>query len=46
MFTDMLISDNNIALINLERPIFGTMISNKNLADSFKIIYDVMWVRL
>jgi predicted transcriptional regulator len=41
--TDMLIWDDNIALITLEEPIFGTVLTNKLLAKTFGIIFDVMW---
>ena len=36
--TDILIWDENVALISMEDPIFGTIITNKPLADTFKII--------
>ena len=41
--TDMLIWDDNIALITLEEPIFGTVLTNKLLAQTSKIIFDVLW---
>ncbi len=41
--TDMLIWDDNVALISLEKPIFGTIITNKTIAQTFKIMFDVMW---
>lgn len=36
--TDILIWDENVALIALEEPIFGTIITNKVLAETFKTI--------
>lgn len=40
--TDILIWDDNIALITLEEPIFGTVLTNKLLAETFRIIFNVM----
>lgn len=37
--TDMLIWDDHIALISLEEPIFGTVITNKNLAATFRALH-------
>lgn len=44
--TDMLFWDNNIALITLEEPIFGTVITSPLLFTTFMIIFDVIWKRL
>ncbi len=41
--TDILIWDDNIALISLDEPIFGTVITNKNLAHTFKTILSIIW---
>jgi len=41
--TDMLIWDDNIALLTLEEPIFGTVITNITLAKTFRIIFSAMW---
>ncbi len=41
--TDILIYGENIALITLEEPIFGTVLSNKLLSKTFAIIFDVLW---
>ncbi len=41
--TDILIWENNIALISLDEPIFGTVITNKNLAHTFKVILSIIW---
>lgn len=40
--TDILIWGDNIALITLEEPIFGTVLTNKFLAETFRIIFKVM----
>ena len=40
--TDILIWDNNIALIALEEPIFGTVIVSKPLAETFRTILKVL----
>ena len=40
--TDVLIWNDNVALITLEEPIFGTVLKNKLLAQTFKIIFTVM----
>lgn len=44
--TDMLFWDNNIALITLEEPVFGTVITSPLLFKTFTIIFDVIWNRL
>jgi sugar-specific transcriptional regulator TrmB len=36
--TDILIFDDNMALISLEEPIFGTIITNKPLSDTLKMV--------
>lgn len=41
--TDILIWDESIALINLGNPIFGTVITSPMLAQTFKVIFQVMW---
>ena len=41
--TDMLIWGDNIALLSLEEPLFGTVITNKTLAQTFRIIYKALW---
>ena len=41
--TDILIWDDNIALITFQQPIFGTVLNNKLLAETFRIIFQVMW---
>lgn len=44
--TDMLIWDDNIAVITLEEPIFGTVITSPLIARTFKVIFDVLSERL
>jgi len=41
--TDVLIWDDKIALITLEEPLFGTLITNKYLADTFRTFFKLMW---
>jgi HTH-type transcriptional regulator, sugar sensing transcriptional regulator len=41
--TDLLIWDNNIALITLQDPIFGTVIENPLLAQTFRYIFEMVW---
>ena len=41
--TDILIWNNNIALITLKEPIFGTVITNGLLAQTFKFIFEMVW---
>lgn len=40
--TDILVWEDNIALIALEEPIFGTIITSKPLADTFRTILNVL----
>jgi len=40
--SDILIWDNNIAIINLDEPIFGTKLTHAGLANTFRIIFSVM----
>jgi sugar-specific transcriptional regulator TrmB len=44
--TDILIWGDNIALITLEKPIFGTIITNPALAKTFKTIFAILWEKL
>ncbi|OGY78787.1 MAG: hypothetical protein A3B74_03285 [Candidatus Kerfeldbacteria bacterium RIFCSPHIGHO2_02_FULL_42_14] len=44
--TDILVWENNIALITLQEPIFGTVLTNSLLAQTFKIIFEVLWEKL
>ena len=43
--TDILVWENNIALITLTEPIFGTVISNPVLAQTFRYIFEMVWER-
>ena len=40
--TDMLIWDDHIALINLKEPVFGTIVTNAHLAQTFKTISKII----
>lgn len=44
--TDILIWDNNIALITLTEPFFATVLTNNLLSKSFKMIFEVLKERL
>jgi sugar-specific transcriptional regulator TrmB len=44
--TDILIWNDQIALISTATPIFGTVLTNKALAQTFRMMFDVMWRRL
>ena len=41
--TDLLIWDDTVALIALEEPIFGTVLTNKHLADTFRMLFKMAW---
>ncbi len=41
--TDILIWDDSIALISLSQPIFGTVLTNKYLAQTFKGLFFLIW---
>lgn len=41
--TDMLVWDNSVALITLDEPVFGTILTSRTLANTFRIIHEVMW---
>jgi hypothetical protein len=43
--TVLLIWENNIALITLTEPIFGTVLANTLLAQTFKTIFKLIWTR-
>ena len=40
--TNILIWDNNIALIDFSNPVFGTVLSNTSLAKTFRILFEIM----
>ncbi len=44
--TDILLWDNHIALINLHEPMFGTILTNDMLSDTFKMIFKILWEKL
>lgn len=44
--TDILIWDDHIALINLHEPVFGTILTNQMLADTFRMIFKILWEKL
>lgn len=44
--TDILIWDDNIALITLSEPIFGTILNNKLLAETFKMLFAIIWEKI
>lgn len=44
--TDILLWQDSIALITLQEPIFGTVLTNPLLAQTFKTIFSVMWEKL
>lgn len=41
--TDILIWEDNVALLTLEEPIFGTVITNPTLAQTFQLLFRVLW---
>lgn len=44
--TDILIWGDNIALIALRKPIFGTVITNRELAKTFRTFFGILWEHL
>ncbi len=43
---DILIWNDNVFLFTLEEPIFGTLIQNKYMADTFRMMHSIMWKAL
>lgn len=41
--TDILVWNNNVALITLRDPVFGTVITNDLLAQTFRFIFEMVW---
>ena len=41
--TNILIWDDNVALLTLEEPFFGMIMTNKLMAQTFKIMFNIMW---
>lgn len=46
LLTDMLLWDDNVALITLKEPIFGTVLTNETLSKTFNAIYDALWEQI
>lgn len=44
--TDILVWDDKVAIMALDMPVFGTVIENQNLADTYRIQFDLMWKTL
>jgi len=44
--TDLLVWDDNVALLALAEPIFGTVINNKQMAETFRLMFELIWVSL
>lgn len=44
--TDILIWDDNVALIVIDKPVFGTVLTNKHMAQTFRILFDLSWQKL
>lgn len=44
--TDILIWDNNIALVTTEDPVFATVLTNEHLAKTFIVMFEIMWAAL
>lgn len=40
---DILLWDDNIALINISEPAFGTVLTSSNIVKLFQILFDVIW---
>lgn len=43
--TDLLIWDNNIALLTLQEPVFGTILTSPLLTETFRILFELIWTR-
>lgn len=41
--TDILVWDDSLALITLSEPVFGVVLINKSLADTYRIQFELMW---
>lgn len=46
LLTDMLLWDDNVALITLAEPIFGTVLTSSVLSKTFHAIHDALWEQL
>ena len=43
---DILIWNDNVSLISLEPPVFGTVLTNSAMAKAFRILFDLAWKQL
>lgn len=43
---DILLWNDHIALINISEPVFGTVLTNNNIVQMFRIVFDVTWKTL
>jgi hypothetical protein len=41
--SDFFIYNNNVAIISLREPIFGIVIESKEIADSFRTFFSIIW---
>lgn len=41
--TDILIWGDNVAIISLEDPVFGTVLTSKNITDTYRVHFKMMW---
>lgn len=41
--TDILIWKNNVALLTLQEPVFGTIITNPLLSETFELVFNLLW---
>jgi len=44
--TDVLIWDDNVAIMTLEDPVFGTIITNQDVADTFREMFNLAWQKV
>lgn len=44
--TDIMVWDDNVALVALNEPIFGTVLTNSSLAKTFRVMFDLMSKKL
>lgn len=44
--TDVLVWNNNVLLVSTEEPVFATMLTNKSLARTFVVMFELMWSAL
>lgn len=41
--TDILVWDDKVAVMTLEEPVFGTVLQDKRLADTYRVQFKIMW---